>query len=105
MEERLVLEKTDYDNNKITVYGKTYPLTNTCFTTVDPQNPGKLLPEEEDVINKLLLSFQQSEKLKRHMSFLMQKVHYIFLITVIYSSMAVFLLMKMEKWKLLKLKV
>ena len=73
MEERLVLEKTDYDNNKITVYGKTYPLTNTCFTTVDPQNPGKLLPEEEDVINKLLLSFQQSEKLKRHMSFLMQK--------------------------------
>lgn len=73
MEERLVLEKTDYDNNKITVYGKTYPLTNTCFTTVDPQNPGQLLPEEEDVINKLLLSFQQSEKLKRHMSFLMQK--------------------------------
>ncbi|EFU83824.1 fructose-bisphosphatase class III [Staphylococcus lugdunensis] len=73
MEERLVLEKTDYNNNKITVYGKTYPLTNTCFTTVDPQNPGKLLPEEEDVINKLLLSFQQSEKLKRHMSFLMQK--------------------------------
>ena len=72
---------------------------------MDPQNPGKLLPEEEDVINKLLLSFQQSEKLKRHMSFLMQKVHYIFLITVIYSSMAVFLLMKMEKWKLLKLKV
>ncbi|KAK56145.1 fructose-bisphosphatase class III [Staphylococcus lugdunensis] len=73
MEERLVLEKTDYDNNKITVYGKTYPLTNTCFTTVDPQNPGQLLPEEDDVINKLLLSFQQSEKLKRHMSFLMQK--------------------------------
>ena len=26
MEERLVLEKIDYDNNEITVYGKTYPL-------------------------------------------------------------------------------
>ena len=40
---------------------------------MDPQDPGKLLPEEEEVMNKLLLSFQQSEKLKRHMSFLMKK--------------------------------
>lgn len=28
---------------------------------MDPQDPGKLLPEEEEVMNKLLLSFQQSE--------------------------------------------
>ncbi|WP_262374456.1 fructose-bisphosphatase class III, partial [Staphylococcus aureus] len=32
-------------------------------------NPAELLPEEEEVMNKLLLSFQQSEKLRRHMSF------------------------------------
>lgn len=73
MEDRLVLEKVNYDTNEITIYGKTYPLKDTCFSTIDPEDPGKLLPEEEDVINKLLLSFQQSEKLKRHMSFLMQK--------------------------------
>ncbi|GGP12863.1 fructose-1,6-bisphosphatase [Oceanobacillus neutriphilus] len=73
MEERLVLEKTDYDKQEITVYGKTYPLENTCFSTVDPSDPAKLLPEEEEVIDKLLLSVQQSEKLKRHMNFLMKK--------------------------------
>lgn len=73
MEERLVLEKVDYDKNELTVYGNTYTLENTCFQTVDRNDPTKLLPEEEEVINKLLLSIQQSEKLKRHMNFLMKK--------------------------------
>lgn len=73
MEERLVLEKIDYDNNEITVYGKTYPLKDTCFQTVDRNDPAKLLPEEEEIVDKLLLSFQQSEKLRRHMSFLMRE--------------------------------
>lgn len=73
MEERLVLEKVDYDNNQLTVYDNTYTLENTCFQTVDREDPTKLLPEEEEVINKLLLSIQQSEKLKRHMNFLMKK--------------------------------
>lgn len=73
MEERLVLEKIDYDNNEITVYGKTYSLKDTCFQTVDRNDPAKLLPEEEEVVDKLLLSFQQSEKLRRHMSFLMRE--------------------------------
>src|SRR5699024_3001121 len=73
MEERLVLEKVDYDNNELTVYGNTYKLENTCFQTADRQDPTKLLPEEEEVINKLLLSIQQSEKWKRHMCFLRKK--------------------------------
>ncbi len=73
MEERLVLEKMDYDENELTVYGNTYKLENTCFQTVDRNDPTRLLPEEEEVINKLLLSIQQSEKLKRHMNFLMKK--------------------------------
>ena len=73
MEERLVLEKIDFDNNEITVYGKTYPLKDTCFQTIDRQHPEVLLEEEQEVIDKLLLSFQQSEKLRRHMSFLMRE--------------------------------
>ncbi|WP_156172401.1 fructose-1,6-bisphosphatase [Salinicoccus sediminis] len=73
MEERLVLEKVDYDRQEITVYNKTYPLENTCFATVDREDPARMLPEEEEVINKLLLSVQQSEKLRRHMNFLMKK--------------------------------
>jgi len=73
MDERLVLESIDYDKNEATLYGKTYTLENTCFQTIDSEDPNKLLKEEAEVMNNLLLSVQQSEKLKRHMTFLMQK--------------------------------
>lgn len=73
MEERLVLESIDYEKNEATLYGKTYTLDNTCFQTIDPEDPNKLIEEEVEVMDKLLLSVQQSEKLKRHMTFLMQK--------------------------------
>ncbi|MBA9028597.1 fructose-1,6-bisphosphatase [Peribacillus huizhouensis] len=73
MSERLLLEKIDYDKNEITVYGKKYPLENTCFTTINPEHPNQLLEEEEQVIQRLLFSFQHSEKLARHMNFLMKK--------------------------------
>lgn len=73
MDERLVLEKTEYDKEEITVYNNTYPLESTCFSTIDPEDPSKMLDEEREVIDKLLLSVQQSEKLKRHMNFLMKK--------------------------------
>src|SRR5699024_11061402 len=69
MEERLVLESIDYKHNEATLYGKTYPLEHTCFQTIDPNNPNELTEDEQEVINKLLLSVQQSEKLKRHMTF------------------------------------
>ncbi|WP_114353540.1 fructose-1,6-bisphosphatase [Saliterribacillus persicus] len=73
MENRLLLEKVDYSSNEITIRGNTYPLENTCFETVDPNEPAKLLEEEIEVIDKLLFSVQHSEKLARHMNFLMKK--------------------------------
>ena len=73
MSERLLLEKIDYDKNEITLYGKTYPLENTCFATVNPEQPDQLLEEEKQVMERLLFSVQQSEKLARHMNFLMKK--------------------------------
>ncbi len=73
MSERLLLEKIDYDKNEITIYGNTYPLENRCFATVDPAQPDQLLEEEEQVMERLLLSVQHSEKLARHMKFLMKK--------------------------------
>ncbi|WP_226577754.1 fructose-1,6-bisphosphatase [Halobacillus litoralis] len=73
MSERLMLEKMDQENNEITIHGKTYPLENPCFSTVDPERPDQLLEEEEQVIDKLLFSIQHSEKLSRHMNFLMKK--------------------------------
>ncbi|MRG86768.1 fructose-1,6-bisphosphatase [Salinibacillus xinjiangensis] len=73
MSERLLLEKIDYDRNEITIQGKTYPLDNTCFATVNPNQPDELLEEEKQVMDKLLFSVQHSEKLARHMKFLMKK--------------------------------
>ncbi|MDX8044414.1 fructose-1,6-bisphosphatase [Gracilibacillus sp. S3-1-1] len=73
MSERLLLEKIDYESNEVTVYGKTYSLENTCFATINPEDPAALLPEEQEIIDKLLLSVQHSEKLARHMKFLLKK--------------------------------
>ncbi|MGF6949176.1 fructose-1,6-bisphosphatase-3 [Neobacillus sp. B4I6] len=73
MSERRLLEKIDYEKNEITIYGKTYPLVNSCFATVNPEQPDQLLEEEKQVIEKLLFSVQHSEKLARHMKFLMKK--------------------------------
>ncbi|WP_217558592.1 fructose-1,6-bisphosphatase [Paenibacillus sp. GbtcB18] len=73
MSERLLLEQIDYDKNEIKIGGKTYPLENTCFATVIPQQPEQLLEEELQVMEKLLFSVQHSEKLARHMNFLMKK--------------------------------
>jgi fructose-1,6-bisphosphatase-3 len=73
MSERLLLEKIDYDKNEITIYGNTYSLENSCFATVNPTQPDQLLEEEEHVMERLLLSVQHSEKLARHMKFLMKK--------------------------------
>ncbi|MEK3989829.1 MULTISPECIES: fructose-1,6-bisphosphatase [Robertmurraya] len=73
MAERLLLEKIDYDKNEITINGKTYQLENSCFATVNPEQPDQLLEEEAQVIERLLFSVQHSEKLARHMNFLMKK--------------------------------
>lgn len=73
MSERLLLEKINYDKNEITINGKTYPLENTCFATINPEQPGELLEEEEQVMDRLLFFVQHSEKLARHMNFLMKK--------------------------------
>ena len=73
MSERLLLEKIDFDKNEITIHGKTYLLENTCFATVNTEQPDQLLEEEAEVMDKLLFSVQHSEKLARHMNFLMKK--------------------------------
>lgn len=73
MEDRLLLEKVDYEKNEVTIHGKVYPLQNSCFATINPDRPDELLEEEAQVIDKLLFSLQYSEKLARHMNFLMKK--------------------------------
>lgn len=71
MHHRLLLEKINYEEKTIELNGITYPLENTCFNTIDPNNPCELTKEEEQVMNKLLFSIHHSEKLARHIHFLM----------------------------------
>ena len=73
MEDRLLLDKIDYENKSITIDGVTYPLEDTDFPTVNPKDPYALSPEESAVIDQLTASFRRSEKLQRHVRFLYSK--------------------------------
>lgn len=73
MDDRAFLKLIDTTTNSITIGGKKYALSNTCFPTISWENPFELSPQEQDVIDRLLLSFQKSEKLQRHVKFLIKK--------------------------------
>lgn len=73
MEHRQLLNKIDYNTSSISIKGTHYSLTNTCFKTIDPVNPSKLTQEEKVIIDKLVHNFIHSEKLQRHIDFLMKK--------------------------------
>lgn len=70
MDDRLLLDKVDYERKTITFGGNTYPMVDTDFPTVDPADPYALTPEEDTLINTLTRSFRHSEKLQRHVRFL-----------------------------------
>ena len=73
MDDRLLLDKVDYENRCITIDGVTYPMLDTDFPTVDPADPYALTPEESRLIDTMTRSFQNSEKLQRHVRFLYSK--------------------------------
>ena len=73
MDDRLLLDKIDYENKCITIGGVTYPLEDCDFPTVDPADPYRLTEEELQVIDHLTDSFRRSEKLQRHVRFLYSK--------------------------------
>lgn len=73
MDDRLLLDKINYETGTILVDGKEYPLNDTNFPTIDPKNPYALTDEEADLINRLKLSFINSEKLEKHIRCLYSK--------------------------------
>lgn len=60
------LENIDFQKGVYILDGKEYELKDSLFPTVDPKNPYKLTPEEENLVNKLHHSFRISEKLQKH---------------------------------------
>jgi len=73
MEDRLLLDKIDFEAGTIQIDGNTYPLLDTHFPTIDPADPYTLSEQEQAVIEKLCLSFTNSERLQTHVRFLFSK--------------------------------
>lgn len=73
MDDRLLLDKINYETGTILVDGKEYPLNDTNFPTIDPKDPYALTDEETELINRLKLSFINSEKLEKHIRCLYSK--------------------------------
>ncbi len=73
MNDRLLLEHIDQEKGTITINKKTYKLNDTNFPTIDPKNPYALTEEEEQVMVRLKNSFIKSDKLQRHLKFLINR--------------------------------
>ncbi len=73
MDDRLLLDKVDYENKCITIDGTVYAMEDCDFPTVDPKDPYTLTREEEHVIRQLTHSFRHSEKLQQHTRYLYSK--------------------------------
>lgn len=73
MEERLLLDKIDYENKTVKVNGKVYPMKDTDFPTIDPKDPYRLTKEEEVVMDRLRQAFIRCDKLQKDVRFLFAK--------------------------------
>lgn len=72
MDDRLMLDKINYKEKSVTIDGKTYPLRDGDFPTIDPENPYQLTGEEQELMTSLKESFIRSEKLQEHVKFMFE---------------------------------
>ncbi len=80
MQDRLLLDKINYENKTVTIEGQAYEMNDVEFPTVNPKKPYELTPEEEQVMERLRQAFAKCEKLQAHVRFLfsqggLYKVH------------------------------
>lgn len=80
MEDRLLLDKINYENKTVTIDGQVFTMKDVDFPTVNPENPYALTPEEEQVMERLRQAFIKCDKLQSHVRFLfarggLYKVH------------------------------
>ena len=73
MDDRLLLGRIDFEHGTVDLYGRTYPLTDTSFPTVDPSDPFRLSAEEAELAASLQNSFMNCEKLQKHIRLLYTK--------------------------------
>ena len=73
MEDRLLLDKINFEQGTVCVDGRDYAMQDMKLPTVDPAAPYALTEAEQKVVDKLVLSFASSEKLHQHIRFLFSK--------------------------------
>ncbi len=73
MEDRLLLDKIDFDRGTVLINNKEYKLKDSDFPTVNREAPYELTEGEFEVMRYLKNSFMRSEKLQRHAAFLFEK--------------------------------
>ena len=70
MDDRNLLHLINREKGTITLDGRELTLKDDDFQTVDPADPYRLTPEEENVINKLTQNFINSAHMAKHMQLL-----------------------------------
>lgn len=70
LQDRLFLDKINYNDYTITLDNQTYKLKDTNFPTIDPNNPFELMEEEILVLNQLKRTFLNSDLLQTHIKHL-----------------------------------
>ncbi len=70
MEGRDWLHRIDWEAGTVRCGAEVYPLLDKDFPTVSPQDPSALTPYEQRVVDGLVRSFAESERLQRHVQFL-----------------------------------
>lgn len=72
MNNRLFLDKIDYQSGTIRVGSQTYPIKDTFLPTIAPDDPYTLSQEEYELMEQLERSFRKSEKIQKHLRMLYQ---------------------------------
>ena len=73
LEDRCLLHRIDQRAGTIEIDGRTYPLKDTFFPTIDPANPYELSPEERVCVDRTRQSFLSSRQLWDHVRFLVER--------------------------------
>ncbi|MCP4150040.1 MAG: fructose-1,6-bisphosphatase, partial [bacterium] len=70
MDDRLLLDKIDFQKKTMQIKDKAYPINDTYFPTINPEAPYRLTEREAAIMKKITASFLNSHKMKQHMRFL-----------------------------------
>lgn len=70
LDERMLLNRIDYERGTVEIDGKVYELRDTNFPSIDPKDPYRLTEREQELMDILIYSFTHSRLLKKHIRFL-----------------------------------